>query len=85
MFSGLFHRPKLSNAAIQKKRTELFAKEAKRQAALITDVEKIEVKYHGQPEASTLIMNKNMSTPYNCAQREYHKYLTVCLYIVFKI
>lgn len=63
-----YHRLALSNAAVQKKRSELFIKEAKRQAALITDVEKIEVKYYGHPEDCTLIMNKNMSTPYNCAQ-----------------
>ncbi|XP_071514634.1 large ribosomal subunit protein mL39 isoform X2 [Panulirus ornatus] len=65
---GFFHKRALTNAAIQKKRTELFTKEAKRQAALITDVEKIEVKYYGHPDECTLIMNKNMSTPYNCAQ-----------------
>ncbi|XP_064106724.1 large ribosomal subunit protein mL39-like [Macrobrachium nipponense] len=63
-----FHKQRLTNAAVQKKRSELFTKEAKRQAALITDVEKIEVKYNGQPNDCTLIMNKNMSTPFNCAQ-----------------
>ncbi|KAG7165402.1 39S ribosomal protein L39, mitochondrial-like [Homarus americanus] len=63
-----YHKQTLTNAVVQKKRTELFSKEAKRQAALITDIEKIEVKYYGHPEDCTLIMNKNMSTPFNCAQ-----------------
>lgn len=65
---SFYQKQPLTNAAVQKKRSELFTKEAKRQAALITDVEKIEVKYYGQPENCSLIMNKNMSTPYHCAQ-----------------
>ncbi|KAK3886822.1 hypothetical protein Pcinc_009047 [Petrolisthes cinctipes] len=65
---GKFHKQALTNAGVQKKRMDLFSKEAERQAALVTDVEKIEVQYQGQPEDCTLIMNKNISTPYNCAQ-----------------
>lgn len=63
-----YHKQALTNTAVKKKRSQLFTEEAQRQAALITDVEKIEVQYDGQPENCTLIMNKDMSTPYNCAQ-----------------
>ncbi|XP_037793566.1 39S ribosomal protein L39, mitochondrial-like [Penaeus monodon] len=65
---SFYHKQALTNAAVQKKRVELFNKEAKRQATFITDVEKITVKYCDQPEECTLVMNKNISTPYNCAQ-----------------
>lgn len=73
LFLGFYHKQALTNAAVQKKRVELFNKEAKRQATFITDVEKITVKYCDQPEECTLVMNKNISTPYNCAQRKYTK------------
>ncbi|XP_015928160.1 large ribosomal subunit protein mL39 [Parasteatoda tepidariorum] len=49
-------------------RNDLFVKEKLRQSSLITRVEKIEVTYRGVPSDNTLIMNKNLSTPYNCAQ-----------------
>lgn len=77
LFPGFYHKQTLTNAAVQKKRVELFNKEAKRQAAFITDVEKITVKYSDQPEECTLVMNKNMSTPYNCAQRKFGMQATV--------
>ncbi|GFT47952.1 39S ribosomal protein L39, mitochondrial [Nephila pilipes] len=48
-------------------KNDLFNKEKLRQQSLITRVEKLEVKYRGVPSDCTLIMNKNMSTPYNCA------------------
>lgn len=32
-------------------------------------IEKIEVRYTGTPEDVTLVMNKGLSTPFNCAQR----------------
>lgn len=63
-----YHKQALTNAAVKKKRSQLFTQEAQRQAALVTDVEKIEVQYEGHPENCSLIMNKGMSTPYNCAQ-----------------
>lgn len=68
--TGKYHRQALTNTAVKKKRSQLFTQEAQRQAALITDVEKIEVQYEGHPENCTLIMNKYMSTPYNCSQRK---------------
>lgn len=45
----------------------MFEEEKQRQLSLIPYVEKIEVHYKGQPEDCTLIMNKNFSTPFNCA------------------
>lgn len=41
--------------------------EKKRQLSLIRRVEKIKVEYTGIPEDCTLQMNKDLSTPYNCA------------------
>ncbi|KAK7078790.1 54S ribosomal protein L39, mitochondrial [Halocaridina rubra] len=71
----LLHKQRITNASVQKKRCDIFDKEAKRQAALITNIEKIEVNYQGQPEDCTLIMNKIISTPYNCAQHLTHAIL----------
>lgn len=59
----------MSNAEIQQRRTELFTLEQKRQREQIGRIEKIEVRYLGLPNDTTLIMNKGISTPYNCAQR----------------
>lgn len=53
-----------------KARNELFDKELHRQRSLIPRLEKIEVEvYDIKPhENVTLLMNKNLSTPYECAQ-----------------
>ena len=48
----------------------MFDEEKDRQLALVKRVEKIQVQYKGLPENCTLLMNKNLSTPYNCAMRE---------------
>ena len=53
---------------IRKKRSKLFEEENKRQLNNIARLEKIEVKYVGVPEDAVMIMNKNISTPYNVAQ-----------------
>ncbi|XP_064594405.1 large ribosomal subunit protein mL39-like [Liolophura sinensis] len=58
---------KLTNSEVRKKRNELFGEEKKRQMGLIKRVEKIKVEYKGTPEDCTLIMNKDLSTPFNCA------------------
>lgn len=58
---------RVTNESIRLKKNELFSKEMKRQKALVTRVEKIEVTYRGVPNDCTLMMNKNISTPYNCA------------------
>lgn len=60
----------LSYEEITQKRNQLFDNEMKRQTESIGRIEKIEVRYLGLPENETLIMNKNISTPYNCAQRK---------------
>ncbi|KAH8322409.1 hypothetical protein KR067_003097 [Drosophila pandora] len=57
------------------KRNELFNQEQKRQRDAVGRIDKIEVRYLGLPEDVTLVMNANISTPYNCAQHlsEGHK------------
>ena len=60
----------VSNSHVREKRNQLFEAEKQRQVSLIQRIEKIEVKYTGQPEDCTLIMNKNLSTPFNCAMRQ---------------
>lgn len=61
----------LTNETVRQIKNELFNKEKLRQQALITRVEKIEVKYKGVPNDVSLMMNKNISTPYNCAMHIY--------------
>lgn len=51
-----------------RRQNELFALEKKRQTELVGRIEKIEVQYEGVPKNATLIMNKNISTPYDCAK-----------------
>ena len=63
--------PTLPNDEIKWKKNQLFNNEKARQLSLITRVEKITVEYKGPPENCTLIMNKNLSTPHNCAMRKY--------------
>lgn len=58
---------KLTNAEVSKKRNELFGREKARQAALVSRVEKIQVEHKGPPEDCVLLMNKSLSTPFNCA------------------
>ncbi|XP_017065743.1 39S ribosomal protein L39, mitochondrial [Drosophila eugracilis] len=56
-----------SSASISK-RNELFNQEQRRQRDAVGRIDKIEVRYLGLPEDVTLVMNSNISTPYNCAQ-----------------
>ncbi|GIY86846.1 39S ribosomal protein L39, mitochondrial [Caerostris darwini] len=58
---------RMTNEAVRKKKNDLFSEEKLRQQSLIPRVQKIEVRYKGVPADCTLIMNKNISTPYNCA------------------
>lgn len=52
-------------------RNELFTKEKERQLSLYPRIEKIEVKYTGKSHPGTVfVMNKALSTPYNCAMRK---------------
>ncbi|KFM65188.1 39S ribosomal protein L39, mitochondrial, partial [Stegodyphus mimosarum] len=57
----------VTNDTVRQMKNDMFNKEKLRQQSLITRIEKIEVKYDGVPSACTLMMNRNLSTPYNCA------------------
>lgn len=63
-----------SSSAEIKYRNELFTLEQKRQHEAVGRIEKIQVRYLGLPEDTTLVMNKDLSTPYDCAQHlsEHH-------------
>jgi SET domain-containing protein len=52
------------------KQSNLFSKEKERQRNAIGRIEKIEVQYKGVPEDVTLLMNKHLSTPFECAKRQ---------------
>jgi len=70
MFHQVFqsNTTNMTNSQVRKKRTQMFEDEKKRQLNLIPRLEKIEVHYRGVPEDATLILNKNISTPFNIAQ-----------------
>lgn len=57
-----------SSSAVIKYRNELFTMEQERQRQSVGRIEKIEVRYLGLPEDVTMVMNKDLSTPYHCAQ-----------------
>ena len=70
-FQPRLHEPlEVTNATVREKRSRLFDEEKQRQTDLIPRVEKIDVKYVGVPEDATLILNKNLSTPFDVAQRK---------------
>ncbi|XP_018333096.1 39S ribosomal protein L39, mitochondrial [Agrilus planipennis] len=50
------------------RQSNLFRLEKVRQKESVGRIEKIEVQYAGPPNETTLIMNKNISTPYDCAK-----------------
>ncbi|XP_022119657.2 39S ribosomal protein L39, mitochondrial [Pieris rapae] len=56
------------------RRHHLFMLEKKRQIENVGRIEKIEINYKGIPKDCTLIMNKDISTPYDCAKHlsEWH-------------
>ncbi|XP_065201716.1 large ribosomal subunit protein mL39 [Planococcus citri] len=57
-----------TKADFKKHQNELFNAEQKRQREEVGRIEKIAVTYRGTPKDVRLIMNKNISTPFNCAQ-----------------
>lgn len=73
-FLHVQNKPHLTNESVCQIRNDLFTKEKERQQSLITRVEKINVEYRGIPSDVNLVMNKNMSTPYNCAMH-IHEFL----------
>ncbi|CAG9571154.1 unnamed protein product [Danaus chrysippus] len=64
----------LSSQEAIERRHHLFMLEKKRQLDNVGRIEKIEVKYIGVPKDCTLVMNKDISTPYECARHftEWH-------------
>ncbi len=71
-FAGLSTRAgSLTNTEVRKKRNELFEKEKAKQRERIVKIEKIKVEHKGIPEDCTLLMNKDLSTPFNCAMRKF--------------
>ncbi|GAB1603248.1 39S ribosomal protein L39, mitochondrial-like [Argonauta hians] len=56
-----------NSTEIRQKQNELFDNEKKRQLSFFKRIEKIRVEFVGQPESCTLMMNKGLSTPFNCA------------------
>uniref|UniRef100_A0A8B9S0K9 Mitochondrial ribosomal protein L39 n=1 Tax=Accipiter nisus TaxID=211598 RepID=A0A8B9S0K9_9AVES len=66
---------RLTSDEVIQMRNELFTKEKERQLSLHPRIEKIEVKYTGKSHpGSVFVMNKALSTPYNCAMHlsEWH-------------
>ncbi|KAK9299477.1 hypothetical protein QLX08_007498 [Tetragonisca angustula] len=58
----------LSKIEAKERRNLLFEEEKKRQRTAVGRIEKIEVKYQSPVEEVTLIMNKCISTPMDCAK-----------------
>ncbi|XP_035892541.1 39S ribosomal protein L39, mitochondrial isoform X1 [Anopheles stephensi] len=56
------------------KASELFSDEQRRQRENVGRIEKIEVRYLGLPHDTTLVMNRELSTPYDCARHIGEKY-----------
>ncbi|XP_065348486.1 large ribosomal subunit protein mL39 [Cloeon dipterum] len=61
-------KPLTEKQILERKRNGIFTAEQKRQREAVGRIEKIEVQYRGVPEEVTLLMNKNISTPYECAR-----------------
>ncbi|KAJ8925277.1 hypothetical protein NQ315_009105 [Exocentrus adspersus] len=59
----------LNNVTEESKRqNDLFITEYKRQKEAVGRIEKIDISYEKGSENITLVMNKNLSTPYDCAK-----------------
>ncbi|XP_055533649.1 39S ribosomal protein L39, mitochondrial [Wyeomyia smithii] len=54
--------------------SNLFTEEQQRQKKKVGRIEKIEIRYLGTPTDTTLIMNRGLSTPYDCARHIGEKY-----------
>lgn len=73
MYSFTIPTEWMSSAEIQQRRSELFTLEQRRQRDKVGRIEKIEVRYLGLPNDLTMVMNRGVSTPFNCAQRKWEK------------
>ncbi|KAM3933996.1 large ribosomal subunit protein mL39 [Leptodactylus fuscus] len=68
---------KLSVAEVSRRRSELYDKEKERQLSLYPRTEKIEVTHVGKTDPGTVfVMNKGLSTPFNCAMHLSEWYCT---------
>lgn len=59
---------------LQSSASSLFTEEQRRQRESVGRIEKIEIRYLGTPTDTTLIMNRGLSTPYDCARHIGEKY-----------
>uniref|UniRef100_A0A2M3ZAA2 Large ribosomal subunit protein mL39 n=1 Tax=Anopheles braziliensis TaxID=58242 RepID=A0A2M3ZAA2_9DIPT len=62
------------SSRVSTKASELFSEEQNRQRERVGRIEKIEVRYLGLPHDTTLVMNRELSTPYDCARHIGEKY-----------
>lgn len=58
----------LSKAEARKRRCQLFDEEKRRQRSELGRIQKIEVKYKSMEDEIVMVMNQNISTPYDCAR-----------------
>jgi large subunit ribosomal protein L39 len=66
--SSSVSRSHLTNDEIRGHRLRIFSNERQTQMERIRRVEKIEIDVHDPIQSTKLLMNKNLSTPYHCAQ-----------------
>ncbi|KOB73368.1 Mitochondrial ribosomal protein L39, partial [Operophtera brumata] len=73
-YSSISPQRSVSTKEAIERRNHLFSLEKKRQVENVGRIEKIEVQYQGVPKNVSLIMNKDLSTPYDCARHltEWH-------------
>ena len=67
---GVSSSPLPDASASSSHRSALFHEEQERQLSLVARIEKINVEYVGVPENANLLLNKELSTPHNVAQRQ---------------
>ncbi|XP_058464822.1 large ribosomal subunit protein mL39 [Malaya genurostris] len=63
-----------SATKLHRSASALFTEEQQRQKDKIGRIEKIEIRYLGTPTDTTLVMNRGLSTPYDCARHIGEKY-----------
>lgn len=59
---------------LQSSASQLFTQEQLRQKEMVGRIEKIEIRYIGTPKDTTLVMNRGLSTPHDCAKHIGEKY-----------
>lgn len=66
--------PPVNNPAVREKRSKMFTEENERRYKEVGRIEKVEVEYIGLPENVTFMLNRHISTPYDCAKRKFRTY-----------